>query len=190
MADLADLERMAAIVRATGNEQLILLKCTSTYPAEPRNTNLHTIPHLRQLLGCQVGLSDHTMGTGVSVAATVLGASIIEKHLTLRRADGGPDSSFSMEPAEMARLVVECRQAQQALGQVRYGPTEAELKSLAFRRSIYVVQDITEGELISTKNVRVIRPGHGLPPHLLPQVLGRPVRQAVKAGTALSWDLV
>jgi len=190
MADLADLERMAAVVRATGNEQLILLKCTSTYPAEPRNTNLQTIPHLRQLLNCQVGLSDHTMGTGVAVAATVLGATVIEKHLTLRRADGGPDSSFSMEPAEMARLVVECRQAWQALGQVQYGPTEAELKSLAFRRSIYVVQDIAEGELLTPENVRVIRPGHGLAPYLLPQVLGRPARQAVRAGTALSWDLV
>ena len=190
MADLADLERMATAVRATGNEQLILLKCTSTYPAEPRDTNLNTIPHLRQLLACQIGLSDHTMGTGVAVAATVLGATVIEKHLTLQRADGGPDSSFSMEPDEMARLVIECRQAAQALGKVSYGPTEAELKSLTFRRSIYVVRDITVGEILTSDNLRVIRPGYGLAPHLLPQLLGRPARQAVKAGTALTWDLV
>ncbi|GAB3824512.1 pseudaminic acid synthase [Hymenobacter jeollabukensis] len=190
MADLADLERMVQAVRAEGNEQVILLKCTSTYPALPHNTNLATIPHLRQMLGCHVGLSDHTMGTGVAVAATVMGAVVIEKHLTMRRADGGPDSSFSMEPEEMARLVVECRQAQQALGTVQYGPTQAELKSLAFRRSIYVVEDVAAGEALTRKNVRVIRPGHGLPPHLLEQVLGRAVRQAVRRGTALSWDLL
>lgn len=188
MADLADLERMVSIVRGEGNDQLVLLKCTSTYPAEPHNTNLRTISHLRELFDCQVGLSDHTMGTGVSVAATVLGASVIEKHLTLSRADGGPDGSFSMEPAEMARLVHECRQAQQALGSVFYGPTPAERKSLAFRRSIYVVQDVAAGELLTTENVRVIRPGHGLPPHLLPQVLGRPARRALRRGTALSWE--
>ncbi len=190
MADLADLERLVSIVRSEGNEQLILLKCTSTYPAEPHNTNLRTIPHLRELFDCQVGLSDHTMGTGVSVAATVLGATVIEKHLTLSRADGGPDGSFSMEPAEMARLVHECRQAQQALGGVYYGPTAAERKSLAFRRSLYVVQDVAEGEALTADNVRVIRPGHGLAPHFLPQVLGRPARRALRRGTALGWDML
>jgi N-acetylneuraminate synthase len=190
MADLADLERAAAIVRSTGNEQLVLLKCTSTYPAEPRNTNLNTIPHLRQMLHCQVGLSDHTMGTGVAVAATVLGATVIEKHLTLRRADGGPDSSFSMEPLEMAQLVHECGQAWIALGTVQYGPTAAEIKSLAFRRSIYIVKDVAPGEELTTENVRVIRPGHGLAPHLLPQVLGRVARQALRAGTALNWEVI
>ncbi|OGX90640.1 pseudaminic acid synthase [Hymenobacter coccineus] len=190
MADLADLERMAHVVRATGNEQLVLLKCTSTYPAEPRDTNLRTIPHLRDLLNCHVGLSDHTMGTGVSVAATVLGAVVIEKHLTLDRADGGPDGSFSMEPAEMAHLVRECRQAAQALGTVAYGPTAAEQKSLGFRRSIYVVQDVAEGELFTAENLRVIRPGHGLAPALLPQVLGRPARQAIRRGTALTWAVL
>jgi pseudaminic acid synthase len=189
MADLADLERMVAIVQAEGNKQLVLLKCTSTYPAEPHNTNLRTIPHLRELFDCQVGLSDHTLGTGVGVAATVLGATVIEKHLTLNRADGGPDASFSLEPTEMARLVQECRQAHQALGSVYYGPTQAEQKSLAFRRSIYVVRDVAAGELLTSENLRVIRPGYGLPPHLLPQVLGRPVRQALRRGTALSWDM-
>ncbi len=190
MADLADLERMVSIVRAEGNEQLVLLKCTSTYPAEPHNTNLRTIPHLRELFACQVGLSDHTLGTGVGVAATVLGATVIEKHLTLSRADGGPDASFSLEPTEMARLVQECRQARQALGQVLYGPTPAERKSLAFRRSIYVVHDVAEGEILTDENVRVIRPGHGLPPHLLPQVLGRPARRNLRRGTALGWDML
>ena len=188
MADLADLERLAATVRAAGNSQLILLKCTSTYPAEPADTNLRTIPHLSQLLGCQVGLSDHTLGTGVAVAATVLGATVIEKHLTLSRADGGPDSSFSLEPAEMAHLVRECRQAALALGRVHYGPTAAETRSLGFRRSIYVVRDVAAGELLTAANVRVIRPGHGLAPHLLPLVLGRPARRALRRGTALSWD--
>jgi len=188
MADLADLERMMRIVRGEGNEQIVLLKCTSTYPALPHNTNLRTIPHLREMFGCHVGLSDHTMGTGVSVAATVLGATVIEKHLTLRRDDGGPDSSFSMEPNEMKRLVEECKQAQQALGTVSYGPTNAELNSLGFRRSIYVVQDIAEGDLLTTENIRVIRPGHGLAPHYLPELLGRPVRQALRRGTALTWD--
>jgi pseudaminic acid synthase len=190
MADLADLERMVSLVRAEGNEQLVLLKCTSTYPAEPHNTNLRTIPHLRELFDCQVGLSDHTLGTGVGVAATVLGATVIEKHLTLSRADGGPDASFSLEPDEMGRLVQECRQAQQALGAVYYGPTAAERKSLAFRRSIYVVQDVAEGEALTSENVRVIRPGYGLPPHLLPQVLGRPARRALRRGTALTWEMM
>jgi pseudaminic acid synthase len=190
MADLADLERMVSIVRAEGNEQLVLLKCTSTYPAEPHNTNLRTIPHLRELFDCQVGLSDHTLGTGVGVAATVLGATVIEKHLTLSRADGGPDASFSLEPDEMGRLVLECRQAQQALGSVYYGPTAAERKSLAFRRSIYVVQDVAEGELLTAENVRVIRPGYGLPPHFLPQVLGRAARRALRRGTALNWEMM
>lgn len=190
MADLADLERMAALVRAEGNEQLIVLKCTSTYPATPENSNLRTIPHLRELLGCHVGLSDHTLGSGVAVAATALGAVAIEKHLTLRRADGGPDSSFSLEPAEMAQLVRECQQAHAALGEIFYGPTTAERKSLAFRRSIYVVEDTAAGELLTAANVRVIRPGHGLAPHFLPQVLGRPVRAAVARGTALTWELL
>ncbi|RSK43527.1 pseudaminic acid synthase [Hymenobacter perfusus] len=188
MADLADLERMVQIMREEGNEQVVLLKCTSTYPALPLNTNLRTIPHMRDMLGCHVGLSDHTMGTGVSVAATVLGAAVIEKHLTIRRADGGPDSSFSMEPDEMRRLVEECTQAQQALGNVFYGPTAAEQKSLGFRRSLYVVQDIAAGEVLTTDNIRVIRPGHGLAPAHLPELLGRQVRKPLRRGTALTWD--
>ncbi|WP_348532988.1 pseudaminic acid synthase [Hymenobacter lucidus] len=191
MASLADLERMVRIVREEeGNDQLVLLKCTSTYPALPHNTNLATIPHLQAMFGCHVGLSDHTMGTGVSVAATVLGATVIEKHLTMRRADGGPDSSFSMEPDEMARLVQECRQAQQAIGSVFYGPTAAEQKSLGFRRSIYVVEDLAAGDVLTADNIRVIRPGHGLAPHHLPEVLGHPVRQAIRRGTALTWDVL
>ena len=190
MASLADLERIVATARGAGNEQLILLKCTSTYPATPTNTNLLTIPHLRAMLGCHVGLSDHTLGSGVAVAATVLGAVAIEKHLTLHRADGGPDGSFSMEPAEMAHLVTECRQAFEALGTVSYGPTAAEQNSLAFRRSLYAVADIAAGELLTAANVRAIRPGHGLAPHFLPQVLGRPARAAIARGTALRWELL
>ena len=190
MADLADLERIASIARAVGNDQLILLKCTSTYPATPENSNLLTIPHLRTMLGCHVGLSDHTLGSGVAVTATALGAVAIEKHLTLRRADGGPDGSFSMEPAEMMQLVRECRQAHLALGRIAYGPTQAERKSLAFRRSLYVTRDLAPGDVLTPDNVRAIRPGHGLPPHYLPHVLGRAVKQAIPRGTALTWGLI
>ena len=154
------------------------------------NTNILTIPHLRELFDCEVGLSDHTMGVGVSVASVALGASIIEKHFTLNRADGGVDSTFSMEPAEMAQLVVETERAWQALGQVSYGPTEAEMKSIQFRRSLYVVQDLKAGEVLTRENLRAIRPGLGLPPKYFEQVLGKAVKQDVKRGTALGWGLL
>ena len=149
--------------REAGCKDLILLKCTSTYPATATNTNILTIPHLRELFGCEVGLSDHTMGVGVSVASVALGATVIEKHFTLNRADGGVDSTVSMEPGEMAQLVVETERAWQALGQVSYGPTEAEQKSIQFRRSLYIVQDLKAGDLLTHENVRAIRPGLGLP---------------------------
>ncbi len=189
MASLADLERAVQAVRAEGNEQVILLKCTSAYPAPPEEANLNTIPHLRQMLDCHVGLSDHTPGIGVAVAATVLGACVIEKHMTVRRSDGGPDASFSMEPDEMADLARECRGAKLALGGVSYGATDSDSKSLAFRRSIYIVEDVAAGEVLMPRHVRVIRPGYGLAPHLLDVVLGRPLRCAARRGTALTWDL-
>lgn len=188
MASLSDLDLAVTSAREAGCRDLVLLKCTSTYPATPANTNIRTIPHLRELFGCEVGLSDHTMGVGVSVAAVALGASVIEKHFTLARADGGVDSAFSMEPAELAALVQETERAWQALGEVRYGPTEAERASLQFRRSIYVAADINEGEVFTTDNLRVVRPGHGAPPHLYYQLLGRPARRAFLQGTPLSLD--
>ncbi len=190
MASIAELDETVRAAREAGCRDLVLLKCTSTYPATPENTNTLTIPHMRQLFGCEVGLSDHTMGVGASVAAVALGATVIEKHFTLRRADGGVDSAFSLEPAEMEQLVVETERAWQSLGEVRYGPTEAERASLRHRRSLYVVKDLKAGEALSLENVRAIRPGLGLPPKYLEQVLGKRVRQAVARGTALTWELI
>ena len=190
MASIAELDETVRAARGAGCKDLILLKCTSTYPATADNTNILTIPHMRELFDCEVGLSDHTLGLGVSVASVALGASVIEKHFTLNRADGGVDSTFSMEPAEMAQLVVETNRAWQALGKVSYGATEAEKKSIVFRRSLYVVQDLKAGDVLTKHNVRAIRPGLGLPTKYLGMVLGKAVKQAVKCGTALSWELI
>lgn len=190
MATVAELDETVRAAREAGCKDLILLKCTSTYPSTPENTNILTIPHLRELFGCEVGLSDHTMGVGVSVASVALGASVVEKHFTLSRADGGVDSAFSMEPAEMAQLVLESGRAWQALGQVSYGPTETEKRSLQYRRSLYVVQDIKAGDVLTKENVRAIRPGLGLPTKYLEEVLGKTVNQDVKRGTALGWGIL
>lgn len=190
MATVAELDETVRAAREGGCKELILLKCTSTYPATAENTNILTIPHLRDLFGCEVGLSDHTMGVGVSVASVALGACVIEKHFTLNRADGGVDSAFSMEPAEMAQLVAESERAWQSLGKVSYGPTAAEKKSLQYRRSLYVVQDLKVGDVLTHENVRAIRPGLGLPTKYLEQVLGKSVNQEVKRGTALEWGLL
>lgn len=190
MATVAELDETVRAAREAGCENLVLLKCTSSYPATPVNTNILTIPHLRELFGCEVGLSDHTMGVGVAVASVALGATVIEKHFTLSRADGGVDSTFSMEPAEMAQLVVETERAWQSLGTVSYGPTEAEKKSLAYRRSIYCTEDIKAGDVLSAKNIRCIRPGLGLPPKYFDLVMGRRVKRDVKMGTPLNWDML
>ena len=190
MASIAELDDTVRAARQAGCKDLVLLKCTSTYPATADNTNILTIPHMRELFGCDVGLSDHTMGVGVSVASVALGATVIEKHFTLNRADGGVDSSFSMEPAEMAQLVVETERAWQSLGQVSYGATAAEAKSLMFRRSLYIVKDMQAGEKLTADNVRAIRPGLGLPAKYLEQVLGKTLTKAVAKGTALRWDLM
>jgi pseudaminic acid synthase len=190
MASLAELDESVRAARAAGCKDLILLKCTSTYPAVPSNTNIRTIAHMRELFGCEVGLSDHTMGTGVSVASVSFGATVIEKHFTLLRADGGVDSAFSMEPEEMAQLVVETERAWQALGAVSYGPTEAEKKSLQFRRSLYVVRDLKAGDVLTSENLRGIRPGLGLPMKYQELVLGKAVKRDVKRGTGLAWDML
>lgn len=190
MATKDELDETVSAARESGCKDLILLKCTSAYPATAANINILTIPDMRELFGCEVGLSDHTMGVGVSVASVALGAAVIEKHFTLDRADGGVDSTFSMEPNEMAQLVVETERAWQALGQVSYGPTDAEEKSIQFRRSLYVVQDLKAGEVLTRENLRAIRPGLGLPPKYFEQVLGKVVKQDVKRGTALGWSLL
>jgi pseudaminic acid synthase len=190
MASIAELDETVCEARAAGCRDLILLKCTSTYPATPENSNLRTIPHLRELFGCEVGLSDHTLGVGVGVAAVALGASVIEKHFTLNRADGGVDSTFSMEPGEMAALVTETERAWQAFGHVSYGAIEAEKKSIQFRRSLYVVKDLKAGDVLTKENVRAIRPGLGLPTKYLSQVLGKAVKHDVSWGTALTWVLI
>jgi N-acetylneuraminate synthase len=190
MATTAELEESVAAARAAGCADLVLLKCTSTYPASPENTNIATIPDLRERFGCLAGLSDHTTGIGVALASVALGAAVIEKHFTLRRADGGVDSAFSLEPEELRLLVAEAERAWQGLGAVTYGPTEKEKESLVFRRSLYVVSDLAAGSVLTAENVRAIRPGLGLPPRWLDSVLGRRVRCAVKRGTPLSLDLL
>jgi len=190
MATVSELDESVRAAREAGCQDLVLLKCTSTYPATPENTNIATIPHMRELFGCEVGLSDHSMGTGVSVASVALGATVIEKHFTLSRADGGVDSTFSMEPSEMESLVVETERAWQSIGQISYGPSKAEEKSLKFRRSLYVTKDLKAGEVLTTDNVRAIRPGMGLPTKHLGEVLGKTVRRDVSRGTALDWDLI
>jgi len=190
MATVAELDETVRAARGAGCKDLVLLKCTSTYPATPENTNISTIPHMRELFGCEVGLSDHTMGVAVSVASVALGATVIEKHFTLNRADGGVDSSFSMEPAEMAQLVTESARAWQSLGKVSYGPTEAEKKSLQFRRSLYVVRDMKAGETLGPENVRAIRPGLGLPPKYFDVLIGKTIKRDAPRGTPLQWDLL
>jgi pseudaminic acid synthase len=190
MATAAEIDETVRAAREAGCKDLILLKCTSTYPATPVNTNIRTIPHLRELTGCEVGLSDHTMGVGVSVASVALGATVIEKHFTLRRADGGVDSTFSMEPAEFGQLVVETQRAWESLGQVSYGPMADEHKSMRYRRSLYVVRDLPKGGVLTAEDIRAIRPGLGLPPKFLEVFIGKQVGRDVKRGTALHWDLL
>ena len=190
MASIAELDETVRAAREAGCKDLVLLKCTSTYPATPENTNILTIPHMRELFGCEVGLSDHTMGIGVSLASIALGASVIEKHFTLNRADGGVDSAFSMEADEMAQLVAETKRAYEALGTVNYGATVAEKKSLQFRRSLYIVKNLKAGDVLSKKNVRAIRPGLGLPTKYIDTILGKKVIEDVAIGTPLSWNLI
>ena len=190
MATLEELDESVNAAREAGCKDLILLKCTSTYPATPENSNLLTIPHLRERYKCEVGLSDHTLGIGVAVASVALGATMIEKHFTLRRADGGVDSAFSMELEEMKELVEETGRAWESLGKAYIGPTEAERSSITFRRSLYIVKDLKAGDILTKENVRAIRPGLGLPPKYLDQILGKKIKSNVKMGTALAWSLL
>lgn len=190
MAELSELDETVRTARAAGAKEIILLKCTSSYPAPPDNSHLRTIPHMRDLFAVQVGLSDHTLGLGVAIAAVAMGATVIEKHLTLNRAEGGVDAAFSLEPPEMRQLAAESVRAHQALGKIHYGSAAAEKKSLQFRRSLYVVRDMAAGEILTPDNLRAIRPGYGLPPKFYDILLGKKVRREVKRGTPVSWDLL
>ncbi|NJO32922.1 MAG: pseudaminic acid synthase [Rhodospirillales bacterium] len=190
LASVAELGATVQAAREAGAEDLILLKCTSAYPASPENSNLNTISHMRELFGCHIGLSDHTMGIGAAIAGAALGAVAIEKHVTLRRADGGVDSAFSLEPEELAALIMESKRAVEAMGCVSYGPTEAERKTLVYRRSLYIVADLKAGDVLTRDNVRAIRPGLGLPPGDLDRVLGRRINSDAPRGTPLSWKLL
>lgn len=190
ITDLREICEAVEAARAGGCRDLILLHCVSAYPAPPEDMNLRTIPHLAETFGVTAGLSDHTLGTAVSVAAVVLGAGVIEKHVTLRRADGGPDASFSLEPPELVDLVASCRAARAALGRVSYEREASEKGNLVFRRSLYAVADIQAGERLTPANVRSIRPGYGLAPKHTDAVLGRTAKATIRRGTPLSWDLL
>ena len=190
MATIAEIDDAVRTAREAGCKDLILLKCTSTYPATPENSNVLTIPHMRELFGCEVGLSDHTMGIGASVAAVAHGATVIEKHFTLNRAAGGVDDAFSLEPDELSSLVTETERAWQSLGQVAYGAYGDEKKSQMFKRSLYIAQDMKSGDKLTPVNLRIVRPGMGLPPKYYDKLLGKFINRGVKKGDPMSWDLI
>ena len=190
MASLTDLELMVKTIREAGCNDFVLLKCTSSYPASPKDSNLLTIPHMRAMFDCQVGLSDHTLGIGVAVASVALGATVIEKHFTLSRADGGVDSAFSLEPNEMRSLVDDIQRAWESIGKVNYEVRGSEKKSLIYRRSLYVVKDMKRGDVFTKENLRAIRPGYWLPPKYFSDLLGRKVNKDVQIGTPASWDML
>lgn len=189
MASVDEIRDAVDALRGEGNEQVVLLKCTSAYPARPEEMNLRTIPDMVETFRAPVGLSDHSMGFAVAVAAVALGACVIEKHFTLRRADGGPDSAFSMEPAEFKAMVEAVRMTEKALGRVSYEPDEVEARNKVFRRSLFVVRDVRKGERLTPDNVRSIRPGHGMPPKYIDEVMGATAAVDIPAGTPLSREL-
>lgn len=190
VTNVSDIDESVRLLRKHGCKDIILLKCTSTYPSTPENSNIVTIPHMRELFGCHTGLSDHTMGVGGAVAAVALGACVVEKHFTLSRAEGGVDSAFSLEPDELKALVVETERAFLSLGKVQYGVQKAEEKSLNYKRSLYVVQDIQAGESITAQNVMSKRPGFGLHTRHYDEVMGKKAKALIKKGTPLSFDLI
>lgn len=190
MATLAEIDAAVRAARSVGNEQLVVLACTASYPAPPEASNLRTLPVLAGAVDTHVGLSDHTLGIGAAIASVALGATVIEKHVTLSRADGGVDSAFSLEPAELAALRTETETAWRALGRVSFGPSSAEAEGLRFRRSLHVVADVRAGEPVTAHNVRSIRPTGGLAPDAFDTVAGRSFRTDVAKGTPLTWDLL
>jgi pseudaminic acid synthase len=189
-ANISDIDLAVNTLRSNGCNEIILLKCTSTYPSTPENTNILTIPHMSQLFNCQVGLSDHTMGIGVSVAAIALGARVIEKHFTLSRKDGGVDSAFSIEPHELKNLVEETERAFLGLGKIQYGVQSSEKNSLNFKRSIFASKNINIGELLTLENTRVIRPGIGLAPKYYDMILGKNAKLEIKSGQPILWEMI
>lgn len=190
MATEAEIDDAVSAATGAGAAGVILLRCNSSYPAPVEEMDLRTIPAMAERWGVPVGFSDHTLGTTAATVAVTLGARVIEKHLTLRRADGGPDAAFSLEPGEFATMVEAVREAEASLGAVRFGPSEHERHSLAFRRSLFVVADVAAGERLTRDNVRAIRPGDGLPPKHLDEVLGRVAAGPIARGTPLRWDLL
>ncbi len=190
MATENEIMEAVEAVCSAGCKNLILLKCTTSYPASPEQSNLKTLPDLREKFKVETGISDHTMGTAVAIAAVALGAMVIEKHFTLKRSDGGPDSAFSMEPQELKTLVQDTKSAWLAIGKVHYGPAGDEKKSLIGRRSLYVVKDMKKGEVFTPENIRSIRPSLGLPPKHYEEILGKKIAKDAKKGTALTWNLI
>jgi N-acetylneuraminate synthase len=190
MATTGEIEEALTAARTAGAVEIALLRCNSAYPAPADEMDLCTIPDMIERWQVPVGLSDHTLGGTASIAAVALGASLLERHVTLSRADPTPDAAFSMEPPELRTLVEAVRTTERALGEVRYGPSATEASSLAYRRSLYVVDDVARGGVLDRNNVRAIRPGDGLPPRELAAVLGRRARRAIARGTPLSWELV
>ena len=190
MASIAELDEAVKTLKKNGCPNIVLLKCTSSYPADPVDANILTIPHMRDLFDCQVGLSDHTLGIGVGVASVALGSTVIEKHFTLCRADGGPDAAFSLEPEELKQLVIESKRAWQSLGKVDYSISKKEEASIKFRRSVYIAKDVKKGEVLTAENLRVVRPGYGLHPRFLDEFLGKKVTCNLKKGTPLKWNLI
>jgi pseudaminic acid synthase len=190
MATISEIGEAVSIANENGCSDLILLKCTSAYPASPRDINLRTIPHMKDLFKCEVGLSDHTLGIGTSLGAIALGASVIEKHFTIDRSEGGVDSAFSIEPLELFQLVKESKQVWESVGDISYGITKDEEKSLDFRRSIYISKNLKKGETLTKSNIRKVRPGRGLSPKYFEIVVGKKINCDVSMGTPLSWDLM
>lgn len=190
MASLVEIAEAVDTAMQYGCEDLTILKCTTSYPASPKDSNILTIPHLKQLFGCKVGLSDHTLGIGASIGAVALGADTIERHLTIDRANGGVDSAFSLEPSEFKQLTDEIKRVKESLGTIHYGPTANESKSKLRRRSLYISHDVLEGEALTDQNLRSIRPGHGIPPKYLPLLIGKRVNRNLAKGQPMSWDYI
>jgi len=190
MASLSEIEYLVDLIRDIGVNDFALLKCTSSYPSHPRNSNIKTIPYLRKIFNCEVGLSDHTLGIGAAIAAVAQGASIIEKHLTLSREDGGVDAEFSLEPNEITSLVNECNVAHQSLGNIQLSTIKEEKSSMSFRRSIYISKDINKGEELNCDNIKIVRPGYGLKPKYYDKLLGSVVRKDCKKGTPVKWSML
>jgi N-acetylneuraminate synthase len=190
MASIPEIQEAVDTAKKAGAKDIILLKCGSNYPARPEDMNLKTIPHMKEMFNCPIGLSDHSLGIEVSVAAAALGAAVIEKHFTLSRKFKTPDSFFSIEPEELKQLVKNIRIVEKALGKVHYGLTKEEKKANVFRRSLFVVKDINKGEVFTEENLKSIRPANGLSPKYIRTILGRTAKETIKKGTPLSWELI